>query len=233
MKDVLLTVYSFGNHIVKVHVGFQAQAFLLHEDVLRATSRFFAAALNPVWKEGLAHELHMAEEDPKIFKVYADWVYTKKVNLNLPTSLVELEEVYELLVALYVFAERIQDDSFADNVLDVLAAASKIRINGESVYLDSDQISVIYQQTPPSSPLRKFVLHEYVWFGNSERFDDLARLLIPCDFLFDVAVALFNSRQIPKGKAPVREVDSCAYHKHVYGGECYKNRGMHAESVPL
>lgn len=105
-----------------------------------------------------------------------------KLKIALPKTLFELDDANAILVAGYIFAEKIQDDSFTDNVRNVLMAASSIKIDGESANLDSDQMSLIYRQTPPASPIRNFVLGEYVWFGCKQPFDDLARSLLPVDF---------------------------------------------------
>lgn len=215
---------SFDSGVVKIHAGVPQQTFVVHESIIQATSLFFKAAFTNCWLEGCEREIDMPETSAKMIHLYIDWTYTKKLKIGVPKTLYELDHVNAILVAAYIFAEQIQDNMFADNVLDVLIAASKIKIDGESAYLDSDQVALIYRSTPPSSKLRNFVQDEYIWNGRAQRMDDLARDILPVDFLFDLIVGLFIFRPAPKGKSPTKESHSCIYHKHQNDEECYKHK---------
>lgn len=165
----------------------------------------------------------MPEALASMVNLYINWAYTKKLKLNVPKNLYEIDDMNAILVAAYIFAEQIQDNTFADNVMDILIAANKMKMDNECAYLDSDLVAAIYRHTSASSTLRKFVQEEYIWNGRAARLDDLARDMLPADFLFDLAVGLMIYRQPSKTRNPTKDNDTCSYHKHHQTGEaCYK-----------
>ncbi|USW55515.1 hypothetical protein Slin15195_G088340 [Septoria linicola] len=99
----------------------------------------------------------------------------------------KLEPHYSLLIGLYVFAQKIQDDEFADCVMDVLLGQLDQTWGEEECSYSPAESSIrlAYAGTPEDSPLRSLLVATWAergecdWFGPHEGF--------PPEFVVNVA----------------------------------------------
>lgn len=96
------------NNVVTVTVGAgeDSEVFLVHDFLLKQTSKFFQTALKEDWKEGQEKKVDLPEDKPEAFGIYNEWLLhgkiasvTDKPTGELTSSDITLE--YLLLADLY------------------------------------------------------------------------------------------------------------------------------------
>ena len=80
----------------------------------RNWSKFFDAALNKCWQEDKIGRLELPEDEPEIFKVYQNHLFTGNLPIKEPTNKIKLRSdqnhpEYFALALSYVFGEKVQD----------------------------------------------------------------------------------------------------------------------------
>jgi hypothetical protein len=105
---------------ITVVVGASEHLFFIHSAVLEKSSEFFGAALKSGWIEGHEHQVKLPEDDPRVFKTYANWLYTGTLQ-----SLEYLE-----LAKLYLLGEKLIDSTFQDIIINAIVACSRKRHDG-------------------------------------------------------------------------------------------------------
>lgn len=63
-----------GHEMITVLVGPTKEKFTVYENLLRASSQFFRAALNKQWVEGQLRTIEFPEEEPAVFELFVDWL---------------------------------------------------------------------------------------------------------------------------------------------------------------
>ncbi len=64
-----------GTKMVKVFVGPEEEEFVIHKNLLCASSKFFERALNSGFVEDKLQELRLPEEQAALFAFFSDWLY--------------------------------------------------------------------------------------------------------------------------------------------------------------
>ncbi len=66
-----------GTQTVKLIVGPEndQKEFVIHKDLLCATSEFFQRAFSGRFTEGQTQEMRLPEDDPQVFSFFCDWLY--------------------------------------------------------------------------------------------------------------------------------------------------------------
>ncbi|KAK3700453.1 hypothetical protein LTR37_015957 [Vermiconidia calcicola] len=134
---------------VKILVGAEGKCFYVHSSLLREHSEFFKAALNEVWQEGKERMVRLPEEQPAIFELYMQWLYTKRVFWTMEDRGAD----FERLSTLYGLGERIFDTVFQDSTMTAIVTASRTKDdNGKTWSPIGLNTSIIYENTPENSP---------------------------------------------------------------------------------
>ncbi|KIW65947.1 hypothetical protein PV04_08160 [Phialophora macrospora] len=81
-----------GHEVVKIVVGCQQEEFTIHKNLICAASEFVQAALNSNFIEGAKQRFILPEEDPQVFQMVYDWLYSGRVADGVTTYL-KKEEV--------------------------------------------------------------------------------------------------------------------------------------------
>lgn len=185
------------------------EPYVVHLDLLTATSEFFKKALTGEFKEkdGI---VRLADECPDVFERYMGWLYNAKLSTNLKWS-----NIFDI----YAFGIFIQDDKFCNAVIDYLVKAvmDKKRIPKSLAHR-------AYLKLPPSSPflmlLVDFWVHntinDSVWFTvRNDTKSDCA--LGPAEFWVAVAHGLSVKASSKTGGGQPWEENKCRYHIHAEG----------------
>jgi hypothetical protein len=80
--ELLLTLTRIPHEkIVKIHVGkaLSTKTFIIHVDFLTNCSRFFSAAFNGEFIEGMTKTMTYEEMTPLAFGLFINWAYTQKL----------------------------------------------------------------------------------------------------------------------------------------------------------
>lgn len=194
--------------MITVHAGPDPSTpFLVHEGVVKESSEFFKAALNKQWKEGTERKIDLPDDCPHVVADYIEWLYSKEIEFTYkskgPSAIQKFDDIqkeisndYHHLARLYVFGEKIQDDSFCNRALSTMIEVctdSPMVTNGSKLYPSNTTIPIIYAGTPAGSPARRFLVwvHQHgkaFWLTNSRE------TFMSCpEFLFDLAVAQAES----------------------------------------
>ncbi|KAF2241958.1 hypothetical protein BU26DRAFT_387892, partial [Trematosphaeria pertusa] len=119
--------------LVTVRVGKEPESkdFVAHESILTSRSEFFRRALNGNWEEAHAHIVHLPEDEPDIFGIYLNYVYTGRLHtmsvdseelatLDHNKFRTTVNEEYNNLFCLYILAEKLQDTPTKDATFTAL-----------------------------------------------------------------------------------------------------------------
>ena len=102
---------------------------------------------------------------------------------------------YQLLAQLYAFGDKVQADSFCDNVLDAMVQKTDdVAVDGTRTFPSHSAIMTLYNGTPPGSPARRFVVDMYAEYGADKWVPSEAEFN-HADFLTDLVRALLDKRQ--------------------------------------
>ncbi|KIW71490.1 hypothetical protein PV04_03648 [Phialophora macrospora] len=125
--------------VVNVVVGtLPERRWVVHEHLLTSASRFAKAALALPFKEREERTLRLPEEDPDVFDLFVQYLYTSATgNLSM-----------DMRIRLYVLADRMQATALCDSVratLDGLACR----------FFSEAQLEYVFENTPPGDRLRR------------------------------------------------------------------------------
>jgi hypothetical protein len=145
-----------------------SRIFYAHKSVLCQSSGFFKAATKLEWKSTEPRTIDLSDEDPKVFRMYLQWLYTQKVAFLAPTGKTNDGEAYhvsaEPLIDSYLIGEKLIDPTYQNAVIKALMRG----IHEKFVQFPSDEIiRHAYQYTTQRSPLRKRLVDFHVWAGES------------------------------------------------------------------
>ncbi|CAK1360060.1 unnamed protein product [Cercospora beticola] len=97
---------------VTVGTGDDAEVFLVHDFLLKQSSKFFQTALKEEWREGQEKKVDLPEDKPEAFGVYTEWLLQGKITSGTgkPTEELTSYDVtleHLLLADLYVAGRRV------------------------------------------------------------------------------------------------------------------------------
>src|SRR6202012_3268578 len=64
-----------GIEVVKVFVGATGHEFSIYKNPLYASTKFFERAIEGPFKEGVAREITLPDDEPEVFAFFCDWLY--------------------------------------------------------------------------------------------------------------------------------------------------------------
>lgn len=191
----------FEGAIIEVVAGQEQKTYHVHENLLRANSGFFNAALKKEWLEGSSRKVSLPEEDPKMVFRYITYLYTGSVASDASQT---LREQHILLARSFVLGERLIDDKYKDKALDRMRhLASKVGSSKSGRGLpDMEAANIVYSGTPSTSPMRCFLVDLYmVHAGKSSKFtyeEDGEDVPAHHELMVDLVKAMSQKRRLRK-----------------------------------
>jgi hypothetical protein len=196
-----------------------------------ARSKFFYCAMNGDWVEKDERLVKLPEDDPEIFGIYANLVYTGKIAIRSSETAKgqvakhALQAEHTTLCILYVLAEKLQDTLAKDAIVTSIRAICKESLtheiedfenqddyHGGWFVLTASAVSIIYEGTVRGSPARRLMVDMLI--SEPICFKRIAADL-PHEALVDVAIALMPEY--------LDEVSSCeAYIEGIKGKNAEK-----------
>lgn len=195
--------------------------FHIHEKLVCASSDFCKCAVNGPWKESKSRSIVLDDVDASIFQIYVSWLYRAQLPVRIDAPGHEGNAEYLALARAYVLGDRLQDVAFCDACIDTMIIKSQTpAADGHSWNPVGPVIACIYENTTTRSKVRMFLVDLYVRNGVGNWLTKWADkdTDLPKDFLFDLAVALLNTRPRPEKQVS----QPCEYHEHGKERICYK-----------
>lgn len=137
----------------------------------------------------------------------------------------KIRREFERLISCYVLGDRLDDGNFRDAVVDKIIENTSKNVSGAVYFPSTELTTLVYALTPPKSPLRRLVVDQHVFHGDSIWIEEAKCEVYDKDFLYDLAIALLEQRGAPpKKKAPDIASSLCHYHHHDGSRTCYKSK---------
>ncbi|KAF2706562.1 hypothetical protein K504DRAFT_504685 [Pleomassaria siparia CBS 279.74] len=197
---------NFLQSIIKVVVGLegQSQTFFVHERLVTDRAPFFQRAINEELRDSDDKIIELPDDSPTVFFTYLQLLYTGKLPIkvkNLRQDNKDARHEYDILVELYVLAEKFEDVETRNIAIDAMIAKSRTERSVPGMY----NVQRIFDDTSDESPLRTFVVDLYAEIGNEQHLHTKCGL--PCaEFLFDLSRKLMK---MPSRDTAQHTVDTC------------------------
>ncbi|KAH0367800.1 hypothetical protein KCU65_g4458, partial [Aureobasidium melanogenum] len=201
--------------LVTVEVGSGKKKFVIHKDLLTFYSDYFRGAFNGSFKEAAEGKLSLLDEDVEVFDIFHKFLYTGSIGDGQGHNLRS-----DTLIKVWVFGDRFLIPCLQNSAIDALDTRLHIRHT-----IPTLSIKLIWENTLPNAPLRKYVLDVVVYTG------DMIDILSPDheqqwprEALLDLARALSSKAVIEQTldselcSMPKRP--KCYYHVHAEGEKC-------------
>ncbi|KAK6613827.1 ankyrin repeat-containing protein [Botrytis cinerea] len=210
---------SLGHELVTIVVGKEKRKFAVHKQLICESVAYFRGAFSAGgFKESQECSMDMPEDEPGVFEYFMHWLYRGTV----PEA--KALEDFDQLLGVYIFAEKLCVNDLANKAIDAIQAITKSgkfhQVPDCKVHADN-----IWKNTSPTSPLRKWCIHELVY--NS--WDIEASLEKKKKKAFSVGYGRIDhsvgALQRPPGSlyCPFQEEnwDDCYFHRHSEGEVCH------------
>ncbi|KAF2130050.1 hypothetical protein P153DRAFT_431113 [Dothidotthia symphoricarpi CBS 119687] len=203
-----VVVFSFDTTaMLTVRVGGESNQkdFVVHESFLTARSEFFRRAMNGSWEEAESRVVKLPQDEPEIFALYLNHVYTGR----LPSISKTEEELsalaigefrtittaeYDEMVGLFILADKFQDVASKNAAItSIFEISLHIRSDGKFKIPSPAQVRIMYRHTSEGANIRRLVVDLWSSMSPEHIFEYASRL--PQDFLRDLAVALRRDRK--------------------------------------
>jgi len=193
-------------------VGILKEPFFIDVGVLHKSGSFFPTALKKQWKEGQQKIIELPEEQPQIFRIYAQWLYTAKIFCRTD----DRREDIHTLCELYTPGEKLMDRTLQDRAMDALSSLSAV--DEEDLWLPYFcTVDYVCEHLPDNSPARRFLIDRIAEHCNGELDNKWPAYLRQMSqaLLADVVLALSQQRKHTKNVK-----GRCTYHLHAQSQPC-------------
>jgi hypothetical protein len=167
--------------------------------VICAKSGFFRAACSTRWLEGREKVVRLPEVMAKVFQVYVDWAYTGNLILGAAATFSPGKRpTCRGLVDLYLLGDVLDDVKLRNKAMQLLNAHVAAHLSPGFA-----TICHVWENTPPSSILRKWMVEVTIMKLKSESFAENAGNY-PADYVVQVATTLLHRT---KGFTPQKMIE--------------------------
>ena len=164
---------------MKVFIGHEEKAFVIHKRLVCQVSPYFKAALNGSFEESVDGELRLHEQEPELFNCFVEWVYSGNVELSkLCGKQHHDSEVWTKFSKLYLLSKYLQCSAFGNRLLD---SAPVISILDQQKYTlpDAGIVKMVYENTVGQCGIRRYLAATFVWLTKDSISKDM-KLLGEC-----------------------------------------------------
>lgn len=138
---------------MKLVVGSSKVKFSVHKEMLCGVSSFFKSALNGSFREGREQTITLPEDDPDIFDLFVQWLYTK--NYEIQGSDGRLDQTfYTEAVQLYCLADKYDVSTLRSHIHQAFDGKMMQRASPPT----REDAAALYDGTNPGAPLRSYLL---------------------------------------------------------------------------
>ena len=200
---------------VIVGTGEAQKTFIVYKNVLCAGSSFFRAYCSERWQERDNDTIRLPNDDPKIAKIYLEWLVTGNLSeyfqIGHPVIEEEPHRLYTLAATLYVFGDCVDDTDFKNALVnETFSIADRTKTFPVKIP------SFVYENTTLKCPYRRLVVDLWVTFARCRAVEEHANDL-PREFLVDVVARMASFQGLlPRftTEQGLFAAGLCAYHDH-------------------
>ena len=157
---------------MKVFIGHEEKAFIIHRRLVCQASSYFKAALDGDFEESIKGELHLHEQEPELFNCFLEWVYSGEVDLpKLRGEQRHDSEVWMKFSKLYLLSKYLQCPAFGNCLLDTAPLKSKYSPSHYTLP-DAGVLKTVYENTLEQCGIRKYFAAVFVWLTDQPISDD-------------------------------------------------------------
>ncbi|KAI5250245.1 hypothetical protein E4T43_00372 [Aureobasidium subglaciale] len=170
---------------VIVGLAGNSKSFSIHKKLLCDSSTFFNAALNNGFAETKEQKAILDDEDPAVFRTYALWLYSSKLETqHFGQQPLDKHTAEQYLLHLYIFADKRGITGFANDIITML-----ITIWAENI-MDLSTVIWVCPLISRNSKLYDLILDNMVICLRNETLtrDILDYIDVPKDVLVDLLV---------------------------------------------
>lgn len=206
--------------MVDILVGPNKKPYRVHKDLLCAKIPYFNAMFNGGFQEATKQAATLPEDNPEVFDLLLEWVYTGRLSPVSSTNDAPVRD-WRVLLELYLLAEKIVLPKLMDCTMSTIVASYEQSRNLPS----NDRIERVYQESPPQSLLRKFMvraLHYVITISNyrgPKATKGFGHLLSTNETLATDLVELMRGTRGKVTPDP-RKIPICTFHVHPENEEC-------------
>jgi hypothetical protein len=202
------------------------ETFYVHEKLVTTRSEFFKRAASGLWQQDATHLVNLPEDDPDVFKIYLNLVYTGQLATQSADEWIKL-------CRLYVLAEKLQDLQAKNETIKGMYAYCGEKADpiftGVAHRFPAAATKELYEGTPERSQARKLIADLY---GNcaDERWLKGAIAEFPAEFYHDVLVRLLKKRSAVRFGWTVGTSSRSSYYEADITSEAKETGGLKEDS---
>lgn len=198
------------------------EKFVVHQALLCSKSQYFTKALTGSFEESKTGIVRFEDVSPVLFRIVVNWLYDGKIvytvsddgssinhdfaDLTAVTEICDeglnaddpLTWPYQVILKLYVLADRLDIRELRNSIIDTLTAAYRRPKNGPSV----EDYKFIDSNTTSESPLRRLTVDFLAYKGKRVPEDSEIWRALPHDIVVEVLMRV-------GGRVPIRLCNSC------------------------
>lgn len=164
---------------------------MVHKNLVCRDSSFFKAACKGAFREAQSNEVKLPDDEPETFDNFVQWLYTR--DFEKPATEVGGPD-WECFFDTYVLADKLGAPKFSNYVMNVMVHEAETRWDQELSLPDAAAVCVAYENTPGSSPLRRFLVDLYCCNNRLE----IPKHAVPDEFVMEIAFTL-KRRSVESG----------------------------------
>ncbi|KAF7899311.1 uncharacterized protein EAF01_008524 [Botrytis porri] len=206
-----LTASLLSNELVQIIVGPELKEFFVHKTLIRSTCDFFDKAFNGRFKEGIENKMHLPKDDPEIFEIFVNWMYSGHLRGGLREPM--------LIINIWIFAQKCQAITLKNCAMKALQDALGDERIGRFP-LSNSEVAHIYENTTWGDELRVFAIAMLAWeipFGDPEDAANLERIFNDVKSALEEVLEFtqeFGGKPVADPRVRGGSYDKCAFHEH-------------------
>ncbi|KAI4959674.1 hypothetical protein J4E86_003397 [Alternaria arbusti] len=168
-KSSTMSFKSTSAVTIRVGKDPNTEDFIAHESFLTSRSEFFRRAMNGNWQEADTRTINFPDDDPGIFALYLNHLYTGQLPITTKTKeelkiltpadfTILVTEQYHAVFSVFVLGEKLQDLSTKNAMMEAALATTKLQgPAGRWQTPTARTANMVYNGTPASSLARSFL----------------------------------------------------------------------------
>lgn len=137
-------------------MGAEEQLFVIHKDIVCASSNFFKAACSDSWIEGKERRVRMPEVEPELFQTYITWLYSGNAQAHVS------KDDPDGAIELYLLADVLDDVHLRNKMTEVLSYSDCIA--------SPTALCKLWDRTPLNSLIKKMYVEQFLMRTDRDEF---------------------------------------------------------------
>lgn len=181
---------------------------MVHKNLVCHYSSFFKAACKGGFREAESNEVKLPDDEPETFDNFVQWLYTREFE-NPKTE--SGGPNWVCMFDAYVLADKLGAPKFSNYVMNLMVHEAETRWDQKLGLPDAAAVCIAYENTPGSSPLRRFLVDLYCCNHKLE----IPQHAVPDEFVMEMAFNLKRMNAQSGGPRRLMSYDGRSYFQDV------------------